>query len=52
VADFHYHLGLALQGLGRSAEARQAFDEALRIEPGHRAAQQARSQVPPGADAS
>jgi len=52
VADYHYHLGLALQGLGRSEEARQAFDDALRIEPGHQAAQQARAQVGAGADAS
>jgi len=44
-ADYQYHLGLALQALGREAEARQAFEEALRIEPDHAAATQAAASV-------
>jgi tetratricopeptide (TPR) repeat protein len=34
-ADYQYHLGLVLQAMGREDEARRAFDEALRIDPGH-----------------
>jgi len=43
VAEYHYHLGLALKAQGRDAEAGQAFKEALRIEPDHRAAREARA---------
>lgn len=45
VADYYYHLGLALRAQGRTAEAGQAFAETLRIQPEHQAAQQARAQV-------
>lgn len=45
VADYHYHLGLALQAMGRTEEARGAFAEALRIEPEHERARQAQAEV-------
>ncbi|MBW2315393.1 MAG: tetratricopeptide repeat protein [Deltaproteobacteria bacterium] len=43
VAEYHYHLGLALKAQGRDAEAGLAFDEALRIEPEHEAARAERA---------
>jgi len=42
VAEYHYHLGLALKAQGRDAEAGLAFDEALRIQPDYEAARDAR----------
>ncbi len=45
VAEYHYHLGLALKAQGREEDARKAFSEALRIEPKHEAAQQAKASV-------
>lgn len=45
VADYHYHLGLALEAQGRIEDARAAFAEALRIEPQHEAAEQARDKI-------
>lgn len=44
-ALFHYHLGLALQSLGRSAEAVEAFDAALAIDPSHEGAREARARA-------
>ena len=41
VAEYHYHLGLALQAQGLDAEAGRAFDDALRIDPDHQPAHQA-----------
>lgn len=44
-ADYQYHLGLALQAMGQDDEARRAFDEALRIDPGHDEASRARQSL-------
>jgi tetratricopeptide (TPR) repeat protein len=38
-ADAHFRLGEVLEALGRADDARKHYDEAVRIDPGHQAAQ-------------
>lgn len=45
VAEYYYHLGLALMKLDRPADARQALDQAIAIQPGYPAAVQALGQL-------
>jgi tetratricopeptide (TPR) repeat protein len=45
VADYHYHLGLALLALKREAEALESFDRALAINPGFAEAAAARRDL-------
>ncbi|MGE4606009.1 MAG: tetratricopeptide repeat protein, partial [Myxococcota bacterium] len=40
-----YHLGLALRAMSRDAEASQAFEKALQLDPDFRSAEDARSQL-------
>lgn len=42
---YHYHLGLALMALGREAEAAEAFDRTLAIDPAFADAAAARRQI-------
>jgi tetratricopeptide (TPR) repeat protein len=44
-ADFHYHLGLALQGLDRTDEARAELERALAVDPEHEGARRAQAEL-------
>ncbi len=44
-ADFHYHLGLVLEGLGRHGEALRELETALALSPEHGRAQSARDAL-------
>jgi tetratricopeptide (TPR) repeat protein len=44
-ADFHYHLGLALQGLDRTDEARAELARALAVDPEHEGARRAQAEL-------
>jgi Tfp pilus assembly protein PilF len=47
VAETHYAMGLAHQALGQEAEARQAWERALSLEPSHTGARRQLSDQRP-----